>query len=69
MSSRNVSDTRSAKACGVSPAALADCSTFWPCSSVPVRKCTSWPSSRLKRATTSHVSEVYAWPMCGTPFT
>jgi len=68
-SARKVSETRSANACGVSPAASADCCTFCPCSSVPVRKSTSWPSSRLKRAITSHASVVYAWPMCGWPFT
>ena len=40
------------------PAARADFSTFWPCSSVPVRKWTSNPSSRLNRASTSQASEV-----------
>ena len=40
-SSRKFSDTRSVKTCGSMPAAWADFSTFWPCSSVPVRKNTS----------------------------
>jgi hypothetical protein len=52
--SRKFSDTRSVNACGSSPAAAADFSTFCPCSSVPVRNITSKPSSRLNRAITSH---------------
>ncbi len=41
--SRKFCDTLSVKACGSMPAAWADFSTFCPCSSVPVRKCTSAP--------------------------
>ena len=33
-------------------------STFWPCSSVPVRKCTLRPSRRMKRASASQASVV-----------
>jgi hypothetical protein len=33
---RKFCDTMSVKACGSMPAAWADFSTFWPCSSVPV---------------------------------
>ena len=68
-SARKVSETRSANACGVSPAASADCCTFWPCSSVPVTKRVGRPSSRAKRASASHATLVYACPMCGSSFT
>ena len=50
--------TRSTKGLGAMPAACAAFSTFWPCSSVPVRNITRLPSSRLKRASTSQASEV-----------
>ena len=56
--SRNDTLTLSTNACGASPAAAAAFSIFWPCSSVPVRKCTSRPSSRMKRASTSQASVV-----------
>src|SRR5438552_4050791 len=52
--SRNASEMRSVNCCGDRPARRADCSTFWPCSSVPVRNFTRRPSSRIKRASTSH---------------
>ena len=68
-SSRKLPDTRSVKACGSRPAAAAAFSTFCPCSSVPVRNLTVWPSSRLNRASTSQASVVYMWPMCGTSLT
>ena len=51
--SRKAGLTRSVKPCGSMPAAAAAFSTFWPCSSVPVRKNTSNPSSRFQRASTS----------------
>ena len=38
---------------GVFPSASAACCTFWPCSSRPVRKNTSWPRLRRARAITS----------------
>ena len=41
-------------------------SAFWPCSSTPVRKKTSYPCSLLYRAIMSAAMVVYAWPMCGT---
>jgi hypothetical protein len=44
------------------------CTIFSPCSSVPVRKNTSLPLSRWKRASASVAIASYAWPMCGTPF-
>ncbi len=50
--------TRSVKLCGSTPAVSAAFCTFWPCSSVPVRKWTSKPSSRLNRASTSQASVV-----------
>ena len=55
---RNSAEMPSVKVCGSTPAAAAACSTFWPCSSVPVRKKTSKPSRRLKRAITSAAMEV-----------
>ena len=55
---RKFRDTLSTKVRGSRPASCADFSTFWPCSSVPVRNITSYPSSRLKRASTSHASVV-----------
>ncbi len=56
--SRKSAETLSVKLCGSVPASAAARSTFWPCSSVPVRKNTSHPSSRLKRASTSVAIEV-----------
>ena len=56
--SRKSAEIRSVKACGSSPASAAAFSTFWPCSSVPVRKNTSNPSSRFQRAITSAAIEV-----------
>ena len=50
----------SASAWGVTPFAAADCSTFSPCSSVPVRKNVSRPLLRLNRAYTSATVLVYA---------
>ena len=50
--------TLSVKACGVTPLSVAAFSTFWPCSSVPVRNITSNPSRRLKRASTSQARVV-----------
>jgi hypothetical protein len=36
----------STHSCGVTPAADAVCATFWPCSSIPITKCTGSPLSR-----------------------
>jgi hypothetical protein len=47
------------------PAFCAARSTFCPCSSVPVMKNTSSPSSRRERAMASATMVVYAWPMWG----
>ena len=43
----------SANSFGPSPAAVAACWIFWPCSSVPVRNLTSSPSRRCQRASAS----------------
>ena len=51
-------ETSPANALGDRPAAAAACSTFCPCSSVPVRKNTSAPSRRRKRAITSAAIDV-----------
>jgi hypothetical protein len=51
-------EIRSQNSCGEMPAARADCSTFWPCSSLPVRNLTLRPSSRMNRANTSHATVV-----------
>ena len=56
--SRKSAETRSTNACGSTPASWAARSTFWPCSSVPVRKNTSAPSRRCQRAITSAAIEV-----------
>ncbi len=56
--SRKFCETRSQKVCGSRPAARADLSTFWPCSSVPVRNLTRRPSSRMKRASASQATVV-----------
>ena len=56
--SRKSAETLSVKDCGSMPASRAAFSTFWPCSSVPVRKNTSNPSSRFHRAITSAAIEV-----------
>ena len=56
--SRNRVETSSVKACGSMPLSRAAFSTFWPCSSVPVKKRTSRPSSRMKRASASQASVV-----------
>ncbi len=66
---RNSAEFSSASACGVMPRSFALFSTFWPCSSVPVRKNTSRPSSRIARAQTSQSVVVYALPMWGRSFT
>lgn len=57
----------STNACGVTPRSAAACATFWPCSSIPVRKWTASPRSRWYRAITSAPIFSYAWPMCGSP--
>ena len=44
---------RSASSRGVRFSLAAVCTILMPCSSVPVRKNTSWPSSRMKRAMAS----------------
>ena len=44
---------RVARSDGDRPSFAAVCTIFWPCSSVPVRKNTSLPSSRWKRAKAS----------------
>ena len=56
--SRKSADILSVNDCGSMPASRAAFSTFWPCSSVPVRKNTSNPSSRFHRAITSAAIEV-----------
>ena len=48
-----LAETSSANCCGGIPAAAAERCTFWPCSSVPVRKKVSSPSRRWRRAMTS----------------
>src|SRR5205085_661406 len=58
VSSRQAGEMRSQNACGAMPAARADCSTFWPCSSLPVRNLTRYPSSRINRASASHATVV-----------
>jgi len=50
--------TESASALGVRPFSAAAFSIFWPCSSVPVRKKTSWPASLWKRARASAMTVV-----------
>ena len=47
---RNRPETSSAKSLGDNPASRAAFSTFWPCSSVPVRNSTCSPSKRWNRA-------------------
>ena len=47
--------TSSTKAWGVTPLASAFFSIFWPCSSRPVTKKTSYPLSLFPRAITSHM--------------
>ena len=54
---------------GLLPAASAWSATFWPCSSVPVRKYTSSPRRRCQRASASAVMVLYAWPRCGLAVT
>ncbi len=51
--SRKRLELRSASSRGVMPSLTAVCFIFRPCSSVPVRKYTSLPSSRSKRAMAS----------------
>ena len=55
---RKSAEMPSVNVCGSIPASAAAFSTFWPCSSVPVRKKTSNPSSRLNRAITSVAMDV-----------
>jgi hypothetical protein len=50
---RKLAETSSAYACGDTPAASEARWTFWPCSSVPVRKKVSSPRRRWRRAMTS----------------
>jgi hypothetical protein len=62
-----VSELRSASSAVGTPSLSAVCAIFRPCTSVPVRKRTSYPSSRLNRAIASVAVFSYAWPMCGAP--
>ena len=48
---------------------LAAFSTFCPCSSVPVKNFTLYPSNLLNLAKTSQAILVYACPICGLSFT
>ena len=57
------SETLSTNSLGLTPLFFAAVSTFCPCSSVPVKKKTSYSSRRLNLAITSHASVVYAWPI------
>ena len=59
MTSRKAAEFSSARDWGGMPRFSADCSTLRPCSSVPVRKKTSRPRLRWKRAYTSATVEVY----------
>ena len=61
----NTSELRRASSAVGSPSAVAAWATFSPCSSVPVRKRTSKPSSRLNRAMASVAMYSYACPKCG----
>ena len=67
--SLNDSETLSVKSCGVMPLSCAAFATFWPCSSVPVRNFTEYPSNFLNRARASHAIVVYAWPVWGLSLT
>ncbi len=62
-------ETESTNSLLLIPFAAAVFSTFWPCSSVPVRKKTSRPVSLMYRAIASAATVVYACPMWGMSFT